>query len=386
MYRWLRLLEEDPIKDPLCRFIFIDVKHSRSELFITKEMLKAALTYHQVMPSFLGFIMPFGKQDRAVEAKFGGFRYEMDSGIGNQCSPLPQLGRSGQRFQLCYNLGSVEPSNGDLYRPWSIRQTALHHSFDIETGRTTWIIIKGNQLIKTRVLEATSTTARQGIGVLDSPSGAFASSLSLHLLICGWSNEDWRWYINYLEEEVENTTNHAKCLDPDSHEYAFEELQSTQHLEEKTDDAFSILKMNVTVLTELNAFYMNLFDFMDHSEPIIRDCKDDVPRFSRRVLSIVHDMQLSLARLESLLRLLSGRKSLLFSILDYRNAQASKKMAQKNHVSAVRMEKLTQQMSVVAVRTEKETVAMRIITLIATFFLPGTFILASDNTFREGFC
>ncbi|KAL9077976.1 MAG: hypothetical protein Q9157_003100 [Trypethelium eluteriae] len=342
-------------------------------------MLTAILTHHQVIPRFLEFLIAFGKRERATEAKFGGFCCEMTLDDRPKHAHLLETGHFNQGFQLCYSLSSPEPSQRDARRPWSIRQTAVYHAFNIQTGRTTWIIVKGNDLIKTRITEQTSLLDPELSEALEAPYATFAASLLSHLLICDWSNEEWRWYTTYLESEMENMTSHTKTVDPESYQYTFAELQRSEHLFEKADEALTICTTNISVLGELNSFYTDHIGSASSEEPAIRECKHELGQFSRRVLSMVQDLYLQVARLQSLLRLLSGRKALLLSCLEYRNAQANTRLSQEAHFSAMRMERLTQQMNIVARRTEEETVTMRIITLVATFFLPGTFISASVN-------
>ena len=132
---------------------------------------------------------------------------------------LSTLGRSGLDYQLCYNLKSVESSTGqhivtvestkDQPWPWSIRQTAAHHQFDVDSGRAGWIIVKGNKLMQTRMKSEMESRMRQHSSTPDRDTEAvenFASTLAMHLVLCKWSCERWRWYINYLEEDFDRVT------------------------------------------------------------------------------------------------------------------------------------------------------------------------------------
>ena len=168
-------------------------------------MLTLVFTYHQVLPSFLDFLFPFGNQQYAQDLYFSGFKYEnrfsdLDTGLR-----ISELGWSGRDFHLCYNLKSVEQSKGQPEWPWSIRQSALYHSFDVETGRTNWIVIKGDQLLKKRIKSATGSRGlpETCFGTVDR---AFASTLAIHIIMSEWSGENWRWYINFLEEALQATT------------------------------------------------------------------------------------------------------------------------------------------------------------------------------------
>jgi hypothetical protein len=179
-------------------------------------MFTAALTCHQVMPGFLDFVFPFGEQEYAKDFHFSNFIAEnqfcndVDLNVARR---IPELGRSGRMFQMCFNLRSVEKTTHSTPEwPWSIRQTAVYHSFDIETGRTVWIVVKGNLEIRKRVLDATtrgSSSQREGITNFGDLGSALGASLNVQLILCDWAKENWRWYINFLEERFRNVTEHS---------------------------------------------------------------------------------------------------------------------------------------------------------------------------------
>ncbi|KAF2793633.1 hypothetical protein K505DRAFT_243993 [Melanomma pulvis-pyrius CBS 109.77] len=162
-----------------------------------------------VMHSFLDFVYPFGKQDYTRDFYFSGLREESRLSAKRRGLEIPELSRSGKEIRLCYNLRSVEKSIGGVGLPWSIRQSALYHSFDLETGKSLWINVKGNKLIKNRVFEAKGLSSFTKI---ESLSEAFSSSLATHLLICDWSGENWRWYINDLEDQLQDLTRNALAV------------------------------------------------------------------------------------------------------------------------------------------------------------------------------
>lgn len=188
--------------DPDCRYMFLSAPHSRAALRISAAMFKFLLSYHQIMPAFLDFVFPFGEQILPQDVHFSGLREDsrLDDYIDN--TALSQLGRSGNALQLCYNLRSVEPSNDQSLLPWSIRQAAVCHQFDVKTGTTTWIIVKANKLLKNRIVEATSRSCSRPSKL----SEAFSATLSAHLLMCEWAGENWRWYFNDLEKQFQDLT------------------------------------------------------------------------------------------------------------------------------------------------------------------------------------
>jgi len=164
------------------------------------------------MPSFVDFLLPFGKQDYPRDFHFSGLRHETRLSVDEKALQLKELGRSGHDFRMCYNLKSVETSTSQENWQWSIRQTATYHSFDIGTGKAFWTIIKGDQLIKRRIKSATDPKTHPNLDLVTSPSLAFEATLSTHLIIFDWCGESWRWYINHIEEAQQAITRRALLM------------------------------------------------------------------------------------------------------------------------------------------------------------------------------
>ena len=175
-------------------------------------MFADTLTCHQVMPEFLDFVFPFGRREYAEDFHFGALKVDNRFGIPHSAVSIPELGRSGQQYQMCYNLRFVERYKGDPDWPWSIRQSAIFHSFDVENGRTVWIIIKGNLSIRNRIAEAVksdNTIEKRNIRSYKSVSASFTSSINVHSNLCDMATENWRWYINFLEGKFQDLTRYA---------------------------------------------------------------------------------------------------------------------------------------------------------------------------------
>lgn len=100
----------------------------------------------------------------------------------------------GKRLEICFSLKSTELADVDTDE-WSIRYCAVYHSFDMADVRTSWIIVKGDELMKQHVESATSNQGPLGKSDWESIDRAFEASLKMHLIFCEWATEDWRWYI-----------------------------------------------------------------------------------------------------------------------------------------------------------------------------------------------
>lgn len=174
---------------------------------ISRRSLTEILTFHQVLPAYLDFLLVFGAQSDPKDLRFSGFREQTAIKKTPRTCNIPELGRSGRHFKLCYNLKGVtlkkENTENIKLSEWSIRQAAVYHQFDVVFGTTLWIVAKGRDDILERYKELTSSQGRPEDRTFDSPEDCFRSSLAAHLLYCHWATEDWRWYVRWLEEIVD---------------------------------------------------------------------------------------------------------------------------------------------------------------------------------------
>lgn len=175
-------------------------------------MMVFAFSYMQVMPAFLDFVFPFGRQEFPDDFQYAGFRHESSVGEGFEALCVPELGRSGMEIRMCYSLKSVEPSAGQKEWPWSIRMTSVYHAFDVKFGHATWLMVKGNDLMKSRISETTGSQKLFPQSSYDSVKQAFASTLGIHWLLGEWSAENWRWYLNFLDNQLQGLTRQTLAM------------------------------------------------------------------------------------------------------------------------------------------------------------------------------
>jgi hypothetical protein len=314
----------------ICSFIWAG--DSRDPLKITLNMLLRTLTYHQVMANYLDFISVFGSQSEPRDLRFSGFRENVSLSPALGPTNIEDLGRSGQQYQLCYNLKGVSSTMLANKKRWSIRQAAIHHQFDVVFGTTLWIITKGNRDLKDRIEDMTSPNGKAEDQSFGSPEQSFRSSLSVHLLLCNWSTEEWCWYIQWLEAEIEDevrkpllVTNVKSLLTlilqtklavygprgPREAQliYTTKHLQSVQHWEDKTNEAVMILEANTDVLTSIRKFYERL---IEHSEfPVTQAYSEHVRTFARQVDEMIYDSKMQIARAKVLVRITENRKTMV---------------------------------------------------------------------------
>lgn len=171
----------------------------------SREMLTCLFTFYQVMPQFLDVVLSFGalpgrNVPTAVHRCIFQYEHLTDPEDVQQYN-IPQLGRSGLEIRHCYNLWSVEKSDHQNYS-WAIRQAGLYHSFDIKMGKATWIHVKANNVLQTRIKEATSSGKRLREKDLQTIHGSFTATLMTHLIVFEWCNKSWRLYLSHWECEL----------------------------------------------------------------------------------------------------------------------------------------------------------------------------------------
>jgi hypothetical protein len=170
-------------------------------------MLAQVFTFHQVMPVYLDFISVFGAQTEPRDRRFSGFREQTTLAHPPRGLVFSEIGRSGRQYQICYNLKTAalksEHKMDMRLSEWSVQPAAFHHQFDIVNGRTLWIVTKGNRDIQERYKELTGKDGRLEDRSFGTVEECFRSSLAAHLTFCHWSTENWRWFILWLENVME---------------------------------------------------------------------------------------------------------------------------------------------------------------------------------------
>lgn len=159
------------------------------------------------MPSFLDILFTFrAREDPHTRTRFS---YETCLGKTQPRLVLPSLGISGFRIQHCFNLVGVEKDE-KKQDSWLIRQTAAYHSFDVVYSRSTWIVMKGNRLIRERLQKSTDGHRKRCPDYPLTVQGCFLANLRSHMLMFQWSAENWEPYIDYLEGMLIRPKNVAK--------------------------------------------------------------------------------------------------------------------------------------------------------------------------------
>ncbi|KAJ4317350.1 hypothetical protein N0V84_007407 [Fusarium piperis] len=156
-----------------------------------------------VDPSFLDFVFSFGSTEEPLDYHMTGFNCNDTLDVADErLLDIPKLGRSGRELRVQYLLRSLERGTQPGTTMGNIRQMAVYHTFDLVTGKALWVNIKANDLMETRLKEATAEFPELGSKAMDSLAGSFAATLAVHMVHMEWCDEDWRECINEIERKI----------------------------------------------------------------------------------------------------------------------------------------------------------------------------------------
>ncbi|KAL2075032.1 hypothetical protein VTL71DRAFT_8812 [Oculimacula yallundae] len=347
-----------------CRIIFFQAPTSEAKLTVTRNMASRILTYFQVMPNYIDFLsvfaVDFGEQVEAVELRFSGFRERVLLSTEARGVQLPCAGLTGQNFQLCYNLKCVALKYGSGKREdwlWSPRQAVFHHQFDVGEGTTLWIIASARDELQYRFSDLTGSEGRSEDRAFKTPAESFISSLSVHLLLAQWATEDWRGYIRWLEQVLEEKTIYA--LRSSDFIPGADDISFIQKKEDETNKGIMMLNANADILEMLERFYARLMRNPNFPLKDNESCKIAIEEFFTQIQDFRQEFKMHASRAKTLGQITADRKNLV-----------------QQHLQA----HTTKQMKALTEQAQRETINMRVIAIVTFFLLPATFVSTFFST------
>ncbi|KAF5690645.1 serine threonine kinase [Fusarium denticulatum] len=198
-------------EDPHYSMIFIQSKNSRSPLNCSHQSFCYLSTFYQIPASFLDFLFSFGQNPEPLDYHMTGFNGSDTLDFPkSDVVEIPKLGRSGREHVVQYLLRSVESSVKGNEVVWNIRQMAVHHKYDLITGKAFWLNIKANSIMQDRLKESITHDPKFNPTLAKGLASSFASTLMTHLVHIEWCDESWRQCINELEEKIRVVLQKAK--------------------------------------------------------------------------------------------------------------------------------------------------------------------------------
>ncbi|KAK3996221.1 hypothetical protein QBC44DRAFT_159467 [Cladorrhinum sp. PSN332] len=364
-------------QDPTCRFIILTSSAPYSpRLKITKELLLKILTYHQVSPHFLNFISHICQEELesslSQPVPFSGFQH---SGSFFKLSPTPVdsvkvLGRSHHCYELVFelrlvfeskNIAAVDPNlegNLDHYsstetgseeedldlRP--VIQSVIYHRFDLETGKSLWIITAGDGKKAPKscpFITADSITASLsalGVSNLSNPapeSESYRSTLSTLIHLSDWSLSCFDSYLTTLTKQLQELT--SESIDSKVNERDLEDntLKKLHQYMEALGKCVSALESNQRVCEALVGFYSEgplkskKLNSMSRSGKVkwLKDkeareaLKEDTARFHVVMRSVCESIDEMLRRARGMKEICASRENTIYRLLQNRDTRYS---------------------------------------------------------------
>ena len=316
----------------LCSFLQAD--NSRVELKVTRRSLERLLSYHQVMPEYISFISVFGRQEGPADPLFSDFCEQTMLGKPISGLKIDHLGRSGRYYQLCYNFkapGRVDDPKDSA--PWSIRQAAFHHQFDVEKGTTLWLTTRGGIDLYERVKYLTDSYGRLEDRDFSTPTSSFRATLPIHLLHASWASEQWKPYVRWLTTTVEHRVRLGLLTMPSAalevanvsqtgvavygersqseyrHDYTPDKLRLIQFLEDDITLTISVLDSNLQVMVSLRDYYLQLLENKDFD--LKTSCRDYVGGFAQELNGFIKSIKTEHTRVKFLVKIVADRKNMV---------------------------------------------------------------------------
>ncbi|KAH7090175.1 hypothetical protein FB567DRAFT_589584 [Paraphoma chrysanthemicola] len=194
-------------------FIFMQAPHSRASLYLSRDMLGYLFTYYEIPPSFLERLFGFGQRVEGRKHNTRPFNNESRMYQIQRGPAIPELNVSGCDLRIHYSVSSVEPSSTSPSLDkstssslnWSVRSTAIYHSFDVETGQVVWVNIKGNRELEDRTLVAVEDSQLR-YPIEASAMPCLQATLRTHVAFVDIARENWSLYIDDIETMIDTAT------------------------------------------------------------------------------------------------------------------------------------------------------------------------------------
>ncbi|KAK8010282.1 hypothetical protein PG990_009247 [Apiospora arundinis] len=370
-----------PRKDVVCRVILLEtIKATSRRLNMTKNMFTRIMTYHQVSSCFLNFITFVVPRTGKSDLGRGGFRSE--SHIRKPKYSLNTLHRSGRHIHVSYIIKTVQrnqlrgktaPGDPDNRIEWIRPHAAIHHQFDLETGKSLWIV--SSPLIP--ILEEGPTTVIKTKNTLwddhlHEPLARFQKersehftvprgldlSLQLHLKLADRAVSEYSCFVEEAGQRILKLTD--RYIDSTPPEVADEDLQELYKYIDEADTCILRLQDNLQVLNSLGRFYGTQFKDEAAMESSMNDWQVEREELIDNFLMELGECQADLQSIERLAQNL---------VATARSREGVLLQNQTNNV----MLALTRQ-------GHEEAVVMGLFQAIAIFYLPMTVVSAVFST------
>lgn len=346
---------------------FIRQSFSWGRLLISENMLRKLFTSQNVHPSFLDVVHIFGEKAEPVEESFSAFFYHPLSQyqvLGSE-SPYEDAG-----YVIGYNIKYVAGHGRPFLKdPYSVRETGVFQlcaNSSTSAQRCSWVFIHASDALEERLGEVFKNAKQT----------TCALQFQIHALVLLSVSDNWRTYINYLEESFRRllergfyTNINGPTVEGDI-DTDFSDIRKLQLLTDKLRRLCHILQLNINLGAQLKSCMQQMKD----RTCAVSSSVSSFDSFNSQMDLFVSQHRTHLARIESLVSRAQGVSGLIQNILDIRTAESSSRINTAVHditQQGIQENKLIKQLTH---QSTQDTRAMKLIALISAIFLPATFV------------
>ncbi|KAI1116751.1 hypothetical protein F5Y14DRAFT_439594 [Nemania sp. NC0429] len=352
---------EDQINSLINAPSFLHRYNSWSRIDITIEMFQALYTTTCITPQFLKIVSGLGRKMGSRDECF------MSCYTHLTCLKARKQGEKDideeptvSQLGICYNIRHFERHGRSLEDPWSCRQSAIHHNYNIDQGRSDWIFIQPPLSFNNNF---------QGEFISDSRHPMY-----LHLRYLVSSVGGWREYLNHIYNDLKELNEEiAVCKPYGEFGIGFSSRQQVHNLRLELHHARSILANTLNTIKTIRA----------HEETTAKLCKIPIivhQDFQRELENIVSELQNHEQTVQELLSVSNDIGLMYDGVLKYHGQELL-------HNNSLRLTQIAQNdafetrtMAAIAEKTFHDSRTVRIATVIAMFYLPANLVTSFFST------
>jgi Mg2+ and Co2+ transporter CorA len=339
--------------------------YSWSRLQVTQDLFETLMLERCISPQFKEYILYMGERERELEIAPPRLRWRVLPAHNPASCPS---------YQCIYSLRFVELNGrGNSKSPtsrWSLRQSAVYCSFQLNDVNSTWIFVTLSKLAEGRLedyLRACSQTSAP-------------DSFDIHLLILDTVTANWRPYLVDLSSEIDEHAAQSLGASPDDQgPFSMAECgerQALMVLEEKISNAALVIKSTADSAKAQLASYRSINRREDH-----RNLPEDDP-ISFMYLEQLRELELLSTRTDALRSRLQGITNMVSIFLDLNNGISLQNLAKESGKENGEMRKLSESMHELTKKSMQDAAAVKVLTILTLIYLPTTVV---SNFFSTSF-
>ncbi|KAI9785127.1 MAG: hypothetical protein M1839_000765 [Geoglossum umbratile] len=331
-------------------FYIIRQEYSWGRFKITWETFQMILKFQNVFTPFLDFVQAFGFKVDEDHKIWDGYHASFSGGL--------KVGVGYTRYELCYNIRYVEKNGRNSGDPWSLRQIGVYQQWKPDSRNSTWILLHPSENIHKRLHEI--------MGKMPLKS---ESPMLLHILFLSSTAYNWGDYIEDLRSQavaLDDKACFSRIGERPSHDYSvtFADTQKLQLLRQKLLRTLSVLGSCLAIAKgcESHCHKLGAPDTAGNDQVLL-----GLEIYTSRI-------KLHQSNVTAILQYSTGTTSLLSKIMEYRNNEVTTKTNEAMQDSLDVLSRIAVQSTRVTEQSQKDSRTLKALSLIATIYLPATFI------------